>query len=120
LNAARTATPLYRAGLTGAGKTIVIVDSFGSPTIQQDLRAFDQAYGLPAPPSFNVITPDGPVNQNDPAALVWAALQPALRLLQRPPPPRDGLGVVRGQRSRQLPAERQRPVSVPRRRLAGE
>jgi subtilase family serine protease len=63
--------PLYHAGLTGAGKTIVIVDSFGSPTIQQDLAQFDSDYGLPAPPSFNIITPDGPVNQNDPAAFGW-------------------------------------------------
>lgn len=28
--------PLYQAGLTGKGKTIVIVDSFGSPTIEND------------------------------------------------------------------------------------
>jgi subtilase family serine protease len=64
--------PLYRAGLTGAGRTIVIVDSFGSPTIQQDLQSFDQEYGLPAPPSFRIITPDGPVDQTDPAAFGWA------------------------------------------------
>ncbi len=64
--------PLYRAGLTGAGKTIVIVDAFGSPTITQDLQTFDQAYGLPAPPSLKIITPDGPVNHNDPAAPGWA------------------------------------------------
>ncbi len=63
--------PLYHAGLTGAGKTIVLVDSFGSPTIQSDLQTFDQAYGLPAPPSFKIITPDGPVNQSDPAAPGW-------------------------------------------------
>jgi subtilase family serine protease len=53
--------PLYRAGLTGRGETIVIVDSYGSPTIQSDLQTFDQAYGLPAPPSFKVIQPAGPV-----------------------------------------------------------
>jgi subtilase family serine protease len=64
-------TPLYRAGLNGAGKTIVIVDSFGSPTIQQDLASFDQEYKLAAPPSFKIITPDGPVNQSDPAAFGW-------------------------------------------------
>lgn len=63
--------PLYRAGLTGAGKTIVIVDAFGSPTIAQDLQTFDQAFNLPNP-SLTIITPDGPVNQNDPAALGWA------------------------------------------------
>jgi subtilase family serine protease len=64
--------PLYRAGLTGGGKTIVLVDSFGSPTIQQDLKIFDRAYGLPAPPSFKVIAPEGPINFNDPAAPGWA------------------------------------------------
>jgi subtilase family serine protease len=53
--------PLYHAGLTGAGKTIVIVDSLGSPTIQSDLKTFDSAYGLPNPPSFKVIQPAGPV-----------------------------------------------------------
>jgi len=53
--------PLYRAGLTGRGETIVIVDSYGSPTIQSDLQTFDQAYGLPAPPSFKIIQPVGPV-----------------------------------------------------------
>ena len=64
--------PLYRAGLTGAGKTIIIVDSFGSPTIQSDLQTFDAAYNLPAPPHFDIITPDGPVtqNENDPTGTV--------------------------------------------------
>jgi subtilase family serine protease len=71
LEKAYNMNPLYRAGLTGRGKTIVIVDSFGSPTIKQDLNTFDAAYGLPGPPSFNVITPDGPVNQNDPDAPGW-------------------------------------------------
>jgi subtilase family serine protease len=39
--------PLYQSGITGAGRTIVIVDSFGSPTIQQDLHAFDTQWGIP-------------------------------------------------------------------------
>jgi subtilase family serine protease len=63
--------PLYAAGLTGAGKTIVIVDSFGSPTIKADLNTFDAAYGLPAPPSLDIITPDGPVDQTNPDAPGW-------------------------------------------------
>ncbi len=46
-------------GLTGRGQTIVLVDSYGSPTIQSDLQAFDQANGLPAPPSLDVISPAG-------------------------------------------------------------
>src|ERR1700722_15041114 len=29
--------PLYQRGVTGRGRTIVIVDSFGSPTIRNDL-----------------------------------------------------------------------------------
>jgi subtilase family serine protease len=58
--------PLYRQGLTGKGKTIVLVDSFGSPTIQDDLKTFDQQFGLPAPPSFNVIQPAGAVPPFDP------------------------------------------------------
>jgi subtilase family serine protease len=40
--------------LTGAGQTIVIVDAYGDPTIEQDLANFDAAFGLPAPPSFTV------------------------------------------------------------------
>jgi subtilase family serine protease len=58
--------PLYRQGLTGKGKTIVLVDSFGSPTIQQDLKTFDQQTGLPDPPSLKVIAPDGPIPPFDP------------------------------------------------------
>jgi subtilase family serine protease len=52
---------LYRKGITGAGQTIVIVDSFGSPTVAHDLAVFDQAAGLPAPPSLRVIQPAGAV-----------------------------------------------------------
>ena len=40
-----------RSGITGAGETIVIVDSFGSPTIASDLAHFDAYFRLPAPPS---------------------------------------------------------------------
>ena len=39
--------PLYQSGISGAGRTIMIVDSFGSPTIQHDLEAFDAQWGLP-------------------------------------------------------------------------
>ena len=53
--------PLYRDGITGRGQTIVIVDSFGSPTVQRDLAAFDRAARLPAPPSLKVIQPAGKV-----------------------------------------------------------
>ncbi len=58
--------PLYKRGKTGKGETIVIVDSFGSPKIKADLRSFDQAYGLPAPPSFKIIQPAGKVPKFNP------------------------------------------------------
>ena len=66
--------PLYASGITGKGQTIVIVDSYGSPTIGHDLAVFDKAYGLPAPPSFTVIQPAGPVPlyQADPSREGWA------------------------------------------------
>ena len=67
--------PLYNQGITGQGETIVIVDSFGSPTIASDLAAFDQAFKLPAPPSLKVIQPAGKVpayDPNDPTMRGWA------------------------------------------------
>jgi subtilase family serine protease len=59
---------LYAKGVTGRGATIVIVDSYGSPTIRNDLRVFDRAYGLPAPPKFRIIQPAGRVPAYDPAS----------------------------------------------------
>jgi subtilase family serine protease len=53
--------PLFRQGIDGKGQTIVIVDSYGSPTIRHDLTVFDRTFGLPAPPTFKVIRPAGPV-----------------------------------------------------------
>src|SRR5580693_973255 len=58
---------LYAHGVNGKGATIVIVDSFGSPTIQNDLATFDGQFGLPAPPSFKIIQPAGAVPPFNPA-----------------------------------------------------
>jgi hypothetical protein len=52
---------LARRGITGKGQTIVVVDSFGSPTVRHDLKVFDRAVGLPDPPSLKVIQPAGKV-----------------------------------------------------------
>jgi subtilase family serine protease len=67
-------TDLLEDGYTGAGQTIVIIDSFGSPTIASDLHTFDAAYGLPDPPSFQVITPLGtvPFDPTNQTQLGWA------------------------------------------------
>jgi subtilase family serine protease len=56
---------LYDQGVAGQGATIVIVDSFGSPTITNDLATFDQQFGLPAPPSFRIIRPAGAIPPYD-------------------------------------------------------
>jgi subtilase family serine protease len=58
--------PLYAGGWNGAGKTIAVVDSFGSPTALADLKTFDAAFGLPDPPNFTIIQPAGPVPPFDP------------------------------------------------------
>jgi subtilase family serine protease len=57
----------------GTGRTIVIVDAFQSPTIQQDLSLFDQSFGLPAG-TLNIIAPDGltPFDPNDANQVGWA------------------------------------------------
>jgi subtilase family serine protease len=49
----------FPSTLDGTGQTILIVDAFGSPTIQNDLAVFDATFGLPAPPSFKVVCFDG-------------------------------------------------------------
>ena len=57
---------LYAIGVNGRGTTIVIVDSFGSPTIRNDLGVFDRTFGLPAPPEFSIIHPAGQIPRYDP------------------------------------------------------
>jgi subtilase family serine protease len=66
IRAAYGVTPLLEHGNDGSGRTIAIVDSYGSPTIAHDLQAFDQAWGLPDPPSIKTITPVGELPAFDP------------------------------------------------------
>jgi subtilase family serine protease len=63
--------PLYSGAatgraITGAGETIVIVDAFGSPTIENDLRTFDAQFGFPNPDlqidQFGAVPPFDPNN----------------------------------------------------------
>ena len=58
--------PLYKKGLNGKGQTIVIVDSYGYQFIRSELAVFDKSFGLPAPPSFKIIQPAGPVPPYNP------------------------------------------------------
>jgi len=46
MNAAYNYIPLFTQGFNGKGKTIAVIDSFGSPTIASDLHVFDTAFGL--------------------------------------------------------------------------
>jgi subtilase family serine protease len=66
--------PLYDLGITGKGRTIAIVDAFGSPTIANDLHVFDQNYGIADPPSLKIIQPVGTFtfDNTDPTELSWA------------------------------------------------
>lgn len=63
------------AGYTGVGETIIIIDSFGSPTIAHDLKTFDEGYGLPDPPSLTVLAPLGtvPFDPSNSDQVGWAA-----------------------------------------------
>lgn len=64
--------PLLEHGLNGSGRTIAIIDAYGSATIGADLAQFDSVWGLPAPPSFQVVAPFG-VDATDPGtADGWA------------------------------------------------
>src|SRR5437879_8833151 len=56
--AAYNIAKLHAQGITGKGQTIIIVDSYGSPTALQDLQFFSTTFGLPAP-DLTVINPDG-------------------------------------------------------------
>ena len=67
IRAAYNLAPVYKNGITGKGSTILIVDSYGSPTIASDLHTFDQTFHYPDPPSLKVIQSDGPVPPWDPS-----------------------------------------------------
>jgi len=51
------------SGADGAGQTIVIVDAYGSPTVQEDLDTFSAAFGLPTA-DFRVVYPMGKPTYN--------------------------------------------------------
>ncbi|MGH2933225.1 MAG: hypothetical protein ACRDL2_01735 [Gaiellaceae bacterium] len=72
IRAASGIQPRLDPGLNGSGRTIAIVDAYGSPTIDADLALFDSTWGLPAPPSFQVVTPFG-IDPTDPSnAAGWS------------------------------------------------
>ena len=46
----------------GTGQTIAIIDAYNDPNITFDLQAFDNNFGLAAPPSLRVVAQDGSNN----------------------------------------------------------
>ncbi len=75
LQQAYNLSPLYGRDINGRGRTIVVVDVFGSPTIRSDLSQFDSAMALPDPPSLRIIAPAGRIpgyNQDNPDMVGWA------------------------------------------------
>jgi subtilase family serine protease len=64
---------LHNEGWTGKGQTIIVVDSYGSPTALQDLQVFSATFGL-TPPDLTIIYPNGqPALPNDSNKQNWAA-----------------------------------------------
>ena len=65
---------LISKGLTGKGRSIVIIDAFQSPTLRQDYALFNQVFGLPSAP-LHIIAPPGltPFDPNDPNQVGWSA-----------------------------------------------
>jgi subtilase family serine protease len=51
-------TGLLNRGITGKGRTIAIIDSYGDPTIRSDLHTFDKAFGF-SDPQLTVAAPLG-------------------------------------------------------------
>jgi len=95
--------------ITGAGETIVIVDAFGSPTIENDLRTFDAQFGFPNPDlqidQFGSIPPFDPTNATRSAgprrpASTWSTRTPS-RPAQRSSSPRP-----RSRKKKARPASR--------------
>src|SRR5208283_5349179 len=55
---------VYAAGLTGAGQTIVLVEGYGYPTLEQDANLFFKLAGLPplTKSNFSIVYPQGKPN----------------------------------------------------------
>jgi subtilase family serine protease len=78
--------PLYDQGFTGKGKTIAVIDSFGSATIANDLNVFSTAFGLP--------------HLCGEAGVTCTSDMPTFKILEvqgspppNPPPPNSGTGL---------------------------
>ncbi|MGE5335391.1 MAG: hypothetical protein ACM3N4_11870 [Nitrososphaerota archaeon] len=65
--------PLLKQCYTGKGQTVVVIDSFGSPTLQDDIDQFSDYYGLPRV-KLQILSPLGtkPFDPSDRDMMGWA------------------------------------------------
>ena len=65
--------PLLKQCYTGKGQTVVVIDSFGSPTLQEDIDQFSDYYGLPRV-KLQIMAPLGtkPFDSSDQQMIGWA------------------------------------------------
>ena len=65
--------PLLQQCYTGKGQTVVVIDSFGSPTLQDDIDQFSDYYGLPHV-TLQILAPIGtkPFDPSDQEMIGWA------------------------------------------------
>jgi len=84
---------LLAGGDEGQGKTVAIIDSFGSDTIRNDLYVFSTQFGLPVPCGADTTSPSTPDGNCAPG------VSPRFDILNvqggppaTPPPPNNGTG----------------------------
>jgi subtilase family serine protease len=65
---------LIYGGWVGFGQTIVLIESYGSPTLEADPKQFGADFGLPDPPSLTVVAPLGtvPFDPTNQEMITWA------------------------------------------------
>ena len=71
IRAAYGIQPLLNAGKDGTGRTIAIIDAYGSPTLAADLAYFDARWGLPAA-NLTTVYPSGPPDRRIRTSSGWA------------------------------------------------
>jgi len=74
LQAAYGLNDVYKAGINGAGQTVVLMEGYGYPTMEQDANAYFKLTGLPqlTKSNYKVIYPEGkPVDPNAGVLTGW-------------------------------------------------
>jgi subtilase family serine protease len=70
IHAAYSIQPLLDRGINGAGRTIVIIDAYGTPTLRDDVHVFDTTWNLPDP-NLQILAPFGIDSTSTANAFGW-------------------------------------------------